>query len=90
MANAVPLFIWRTHLKTKPAVHIYTLSRLVHAPAGRWERKIDEIEKGRDKAYAYYQPMREAVIAYCAAKGNREGWGTCDLALEYSLFIHLQ
>jgi hypothetical protein len=54
----------------KPAVHIYTLSRLVHAPAGGWERKIEEIEEGRDKAYAYYQPMREAVIAYCAAKGE--------------------
>jgi hypothetical protein len=54
----------------KPAVHIYTLSRLVHAPAGGWERKIEEIEEGRDKAYAYYQPMREAVIAYCAAKGK--------------------
>jgi hypothetical protein len=57
-------------LKTTPAVHIYTLSRLVHAPAGGWERKIEEIEKGRDKAYAYYQPMREAVITYCAAKGR--------------------
>ena len=57
-------------MKTKPAVHIYTLSRLVHAPAGRWERKIEEIEKGRDKAYGYYQPMREAVIAYCAAKAK--------------------
>jgi hypothetical protein len=53
-----------------PAVHIYTLSRLVHAPAGGWERKIEEIEEGRDKAYSYYQPMREAVIAYCAAKGK--------------------
>jgi hypothetical protein len=54
----------------KPVVHIYTLSRLVHAPAGGWERKIEEIEEGRDKAYSYYQPMREAVIAYCAAKGK--------------------
>jgi hypothetical protein len=53
-----------------PIVHIYTLSRLVHAPAGGWERKIEEIEEGRDKAYSYYQPMREAVIAYCAAEGR--------------------
>lgn len=57
-------------MKAKPHVHIYTLSRLVHAPAGQWERKIEEIEKGRVKAYAYYQPMREAVIAYCTAKGR--------------------
>jgi hypothetical protein len=56
-------------LKSKPGVHIYTLSRLVHAPAAGWERKIEEIEKGRAKAYSYYQPMREAVIAYCAAGG---------------------
>jgi hypothetical protein len=54
----------------KPVVHIYTLSRLVHAPAGGWERRIEELEEGRDKAYAYYQPMREAVIAFCAAEGK--------------------
>jgi len=61
-------------LKTRPVVHIYTLSRLVHAPAGGWERKIEEIEEGREKAYGYYQPMREAVIAYCAAKAKgRDG-----------------
>jgi hypothetical protein len=57
-------------LKTKPRVHIYTLSRLVDAPAASWERKIEEIEAGRRKAYSYYQPMREAVIAYCAAGGK--------------------
>ncbi len=57
-------------MKTRTVVHIYTLSRLVHAPAGAWERKIEEIEQGREKAYAYYQPVREAVIAYCAAKGK--------------------
>jgi hypothetical protein len=55
---------------TRPEVHIYTLSRLVNARVGGWERKIREIEQGRRKAYAYYQPMREAVIAYCAAKGK--------------------
>jgi hypothetical protein len=57
-------------LKTKPGVHIYTLSRLVHAPAAGWERRIQEIEKGRLKAYGYYQPMREAVVSYCAAGGT--------------------
>ena len=50
-------------------VHIYTLSRLVHAPAGSWERKIEEIEQGRRQAYVYYGPMREAVVAFCASKG---------------------
>jgi hypothetical protein len=57
-------------LKTEPGVHIYTLSRLVYAPAAEWERRIREIEKGRKKAYAYYQPMREAIVAYCAASGK--------------------
>jgi hypothetical protein len=57
-------------LGEKPGVHIYTLSKLVHAPAGAWERMIEEIERGRKRAYAYYLPMREAVVAYCAASGN--------------------
>jgi hypothetical protein len=57
-------------LKTQPGVHIYTLSRLVDSPAAGWERRIAEIENGRAKAYSYYQPMREAVIAYCAAGGQ--------------------
>jgi hypothetical protein len=57
-------------LQKEPGVHIYTLSQLVHAPAGSWERKIEEIEKGRVRAYAYYQPMREAVMSYCASRGK--------------------
>jgi len=55
----------------EPAVHIYTLSHLVNARVGSWERKIKEIEEGRRRAYGYYQPMREAIVAYCAASGNR-------------------
>jgi hypothetical protein len=53
-----------------PAVHIYTLSRLVHAPAAEWERKINAMESGRERAYAYYQPMREAIVRYCAESGK--------------------
>src|ERR1039458_8478919 len=60
--------------KIGPGVHIYTLSRLVHASASSWERKIQQIEQGRDKAYLYYQPMREAAVAYCATEGeDRDG-----------------
>lgn len=55
----------------EPAVHIYTLSHLVNARVGSWERKIREIEEGRRRAYSYYQPMREAIVAYCASGGNR-------------------
>ena len=53
-----------------PTIHIYTLSRLVHAPAAGWEKLIAQIEAGRQKAYAYYLPMREAVVRFCAGGGE--------------------
>jgi hypothetical protein len=63
-----------TNERSGPSVHIYTLSRLVHAAAGSWERRIRQVEEGRDKAYVYYQPVREAVVAYCATAGeDRDG-----------------
>ena len=42
-----------------PAVHIYTLSRLVHSPAAGWEKQIAKIEAGRVKAYTVVVPARE-------------------------------
>ena len=57
-----------------PPIHIYTLSRLVYANAPQWERLIRQIEAGRQKAYSYYLPMREAVVRFCAGGGdNFEG-----------------
>jgi hypothetical protein len=53
-----------------PAVHIYTLSRLVHSPAAGWEKQIAKIEAGQRKAYAYYLPMREAVVRFCSSDGR--------------------
>jgi hypothetical protein len=53
-----------------PTIHIYTLSRLVHAPAAGWEKLINQIEAGRQKAYAYYLPMREGVVLFCAGGGK--------------------
>jgi hypothetical protein len=53
-----------------PTIHIYTLSRLVHARVGGWEKLIQQIEDGRLKAYRYYLPMREAVIQFCANEGE--------------------
>jgi hypothetical protein len=50
------------------SVHIYPLSKLVHASPGDWERALDEIERGKVRAYRYYLPLREAVIRYCKAK----------------------
>ena len=57
-----------------PGAHIYTLSRLVHAPAGRWESLIASIEDGKSFAFSYYLPMREAVARLCASRNpDREG-----------------
>jgi hypothetical protein len=55
----------------EPSVHIYTLSHLVNARVGGWERMIEDLERGRRSAYAYYQPVREAVVTYCARGGQR-------------------
>jgi len=60
----------RCFMTSKSSVHIYKLSRLVHAAAGSWEKRLQEIEQGRRQAYVYYRPMREAVVAFCASKGN--------------------
>ena len=53
----------------KPGIHIYPLSRLVHAPAANWEKLIEMIEEGKEKAFAYYLPMREGVALFCSKKG---------------------
>ena len=55
---------------TKPTVHLYTLSQLVYALPGSWERKIKKIEEGRERAYGCYQPVREAIASFCAANGS--------------------
>lgn len=53
------------------AVHIYPLSRLVHASAGAWESELRSIEEGKLHAYRYYLPLREAVVAYCKTGGKK-------------------
>jgi hypothetical protein len=52
-------------------VHIYPLSRLVHASAGAWESELRAIEEGKLHAYRYYLPLREAVVAYCKNGGKK-------------------
>lgn len=54
----------------RPRVHIYPMSRLVHAPATDWMNKIRSIEEGKEHAYSYYLPMREAIVAFCQKKGR--------------------
>lgn len=46
-------------------LHIYQFSQLVHANPARWERLLQRMENDKDKAYKYYQPMREAVARLC-------------------------
>jgi hypothetical protein len=53
-----------------PRIHIYPLSRIVHAPAGDWESLLKSIESGKQVAFGYYLPMREASVKYCRAKGK--------------------
>jgi hypothetical protein len=57
----------------KRKLHVYQFSQLVHANPSRWERMLERMEQDKDKAYKYYQPMREAVARFCASKDdNRE------------------
>jgi hypothetical protein len=53
-----------------PTAHIYPLSRLVHAAPGAWQRQLAEIEEGSSFAFSYYLPMREAVVRFCATRGQ--------------------
>lgn len=52
-------------------VHIYPLSRLVHASPANWEKQLQEIERGKDSRYGYYLPLREAVVSYCKSRRKR-------------------
>jgi len=53
------------------SVHIYPLSRLVHALPGDWERDLKALQSGKVRAYAYYQPLREAAVLYCKSRGSK-------------------
>jgi hypothetical protein len=51
-------------------VHIYALSRLVHAGPRAWQRMLKEIEDGVSYASQYYLPMREGVVALASKNGG--------------------
>jgi hypothetical protein len=51
-------------------MHIYPLSRLVNAQPVAWEDLLKSIEEGKEFAFSWYQPLREAVVSYCQAKGS--------------------
>ena len=49
----------------RKTLHIYELSKLVNASPTEWERKLKELEEKKNRAYAYYQPAREAIVKLC-------------------------
>ena len=53
------------------SVHIYPLSKLVHATPGGWESQLRAIEQGKLHAYRYYLPLREASVSFCKSRGKR-------------------
>lgn len=53
-----------------PVAHIYTFSRLVHAYSGDWEKLIASLEEGKQFAFGYYLPMRQAVVKLCQRQGH--------------------
>src|ERR1700677_2279526 len=55
----------------KASVHIYALSKLVHASPGDWESALKAIEQKKRLAYGYYLPLREAVVLYCKTRGKK-------------------
>lgn len=58
--------------KANRTLHIYELSRLVHASPTQWEKKLRELEENKDRAYAYYQPAREAIVRLCVHPKMRD------------------
>ncbi|QHS53357.1 hypothetical protein [Edaphobacter sp. 12200R-103] len=57
-----------------PRIHIYPFSRLVNAPATKWEKLISDLEEKQRVVYLYYQPVREAIVKLTAAESiDRDG-----------------
>ncbi|AEU38576.1 hypothetical protein AciX8_4301 [Granulicella mallensis MP5ACTX8] len=75
MAPKVELVVQESRMATltvqAPSIHIYPFSRLVNAPAGRWEKLIADLEAKQRIVYRYYQPVREAVVQLASNRGAR-------------------
>jgi hypothetical protein len=54
------------------AVHVYKLSRLVHASPAQWEKILRDLEENKDRAYSYYYPARESIVRLCANPKNKQ------------------
>lgn len=53
------------------SIHIYPLSRLVGAPAAKWEKILAELEEKQKRLFSYYGASREACVRL-SSSGNRE------------------
>jgi len=54
------------HRAVRRRLHVYQLSRLVHASPAQWERLLTSMEEDKERAYNYYQPMRQAAAQLCS------------------------
>lgn len=52
------------------SVHIFALSRLVHASPSNWEKTLNAIELGKDRAFRFYLPLREAIAKFAKNPAN--------------------
>lgn len=53
-----------------PRIHIYPFSRLIGAPAAKWEKLIADLEAKEQIVYLYYQPVREAIVKLTSGGGE--------------------
>ncbi len=53
-----------------PRIHIYPFSKLIGAPAAKWEKLISELEEKERIVYLYYQPVREAIVSSLRDPGH--------------------
>jgi hypothetical protein len=71
-----------------PRIHIYPFSRIVGAPAGRWEKLIADLEAKEQIVYLYYQPVREAIVRFTADAGQHRDKTFAEMCRRAGEVIH--
>jgi len=88
MADAPTITRTATLKVTAPEIHIYPLSRLAGAQAGRWERMLRELEAKEDLLFRYYQPVREGAVKLAASGGQKRDHIYEELTRQSGQVIH--
>jgi len=92
MATRVPAIPAEPRIATlqvqAPRIHIYPFSRLVGAPAGKWEKLIADLEEKQRIIYLYYQPVREAVVSLTAGGGKQRDEIFIEMTRQASEVVH--